>query len=96
MSDLADLIQKASDDFDRRTSERHEMGAQKYGPLKFLGANVIEEAMEELLDLSNYARYMYIKLALMNERIDEELGEEDVHIEFGKIISGKPTLSSDG
>jgi hypothetical protein len=44
-----------------------EMGAEKYGPVKFLSVDTFEEAMQELLDLNNYSRMLYIKLYLLRE-----------------------------
>jgi hypothetical protein len=58
-------IQHLSDMFDAECQARHEMGAEKYGPVKFMTVNSIEEAMAEIVDLANYARYTYIKLALL-------------------------------
>lgn len=60
-----DLIQQMSDLFDRECQMRHIMGEEKYGPVKFMTVNSIEEAMAEIVDLANYARYTYIKLALL-------------------------------
>jgi hypothetical protein len=74
--DLADLITEANEAFNVQLQERHAMGAEKYGPFKFLSANTIEEAMFELIDLGNYARYTFIKLYLMNAQLDEKLGED--------------------
>jgi hypothetical protein len=48
-----------------RCQERIEKGQEKYGPFKFLGADLIEEAMQEVLDLNNYARFLYIKLFIL-------------------------------
>lgn len=95
MSDLTDAIQKASDLFEQMTVERHELGQQKYGPFKFLGANTVEEAMFELVDLSNYARYTFIKLALMNEQLDATLADQGISIGPDSLISSKPTMSTD-
>lgn len=50
---------------------RHTMGEQKYGPGKFLQANTVEEALFEIVDMANYLRYTFIKLMLLNERLDE-------------------------
>jgi hypothetical protein len=67
-----------SAEFDRQTLYRHEQGAEKYGPLKFLGVDTIQEAIEEVLDLSNYMRYTYVKLRLLQEALAEK-----VTMEFG-------------
>lgn len=60
-----ELIQKLSEKFDEMCQRRHEMGHDKYGPVKFLEVNALGEAMNEVIDLANYARYTWIKLALL-------------------------------
>ena len=75
---VANLIEEASNEFDRLCQERHERGAEKYGPLKFLTANTLEEAMEEVLDLGNYARYTYIRLYMLNAQLDEKFGDSGI------------------
>jgi hypothetical protein len=69
--DLADLVQKLSEEFDTQTIERHKLGAEKYGPFAFFNKDMFEEAMAEVLDLSNYARYAYIKLRLIQLQLAE-------------------------
>jgi hypothetical protein len=73
---LAQLINAANNEYDERTQERHDEGADKYGPLKFLTVNTLEEAMQEVLDLGNYARYTYIRLWLLNHMLDDAYGED--------------------
>lgn len=60
------LIQALSDQFDVECQTRHEMGQKKYGPVKFLEVNAAHEAMAEVVDLANYARYLWIKLAILS------------------------------
>lgn len=48
------------------------MGAKEYGPTGFLQADTLRMAMEEVIDLANYARYTYIRLALLKEGFQEE------------------------
>lgn len=64
---IADRIQELNEEFDQRTFERHEMGEEKYGAGTWLGVDTIESAMEEVLDLANYARYTYVKLGLLRD-----------------------------
>lgn len=66
--DLTELLQGLSEEFDSRCDQRHKMGAQKYGPGKFLEVDTFEEAMQEIIDLANYARYTYIRLRLLQIR----------------------------
>lgn len=69
-----ELLQRASDEFDRWCQERHARGAQEYGETNFLKVDTLEMAMEEVADLANYARYTFIKLWLLQEfsRGDQE------------------------
>lgn len=91
---IAEAIAEASLIFDQMCQERHTKGAEKYGPLKFLSANTLEEAMEEVVDLANYARYTFIKLWWMNQQIDEATAKyQDTPI--GDIVSGKPKLAGE-
>jgi hypothetical protein len=71
---LVELISEASASFDAQVQARHDLGAEKYGPVAFLGKNTVEEAMHELLDLANYARYTYIKMYLLAFQLEERLG----------------------
>jgi hypothetical protein len=66
------IIQKLSDEFDNFCEDRHTKGADKYGPFKFLGADVIQETLEEIADMANYARYQYIKLRMLQVRLSED------------------------
>lgn len=91
--DLAQLIQQANEEFDRRVQERHDAGAEKYGPFTFFEKNTVEESMQEVLDLANYARYTFIKLWLMNEALDRALGDDPVTVGEG-FFSGKPNIAT--
>lgn len=71
-----DLLQRLSDEFSDLTEQRHAMGASQYGPTKFLSVDTVNMAAEELADLANYARYLYIKLRI----IEESLHERGVHL----------------
>lgn len=64
------FVQEATAEFFQRMQERHEMGQEKYGPVKFVEANTLNEAEEEVIDMANYAMYTYIKLRLLNLSID--------------------------
>lgn len=69
------VLQDLSDEFDRLCAERHEAGAEKYGPLKFAGADTLEEALQEVLDMANYVRYTYIKLRLLQMSVENIIGD---------------------
>lgn len=69
--DLAELLAAADLDFVTQSAERMDMGAKKYGPLKFLEVDTFEEAMQELLDLNNYSRMLYIKLYMLRASVQK-------------------------
>lgn len=66
-----DLLQQLSDEFSDLADQRHEMGAEQYGPVKFLTVDTIRMAAEELADLANYSRYLYMKLRIIEESLRE-------------------------
>lgn len=75
------LLDAASERFDDMCQERWTEGAEKYGPLRFLEADTIEMALEELADLSNYARMTFIRLELLRAQLStiprpEEVGPQ--------------------
>lgn len=80
MRDVTDIkatveaIQKASEKFDQMCAERHEMGEQEYGPVAFLENDTLQMAMEEVVDLANYARYTFVKLELLRNKMNPEGG----------------------
>jgi len=67
---FAEEVHEANEAFDQMCSDRHLMGEEKYGPVKFLDVDTIEMAMEEITDLSNYARYTFIKLWLLRDSLN--------------------------
>lgn len=71
---LVEDIKKASERFDIMCQERHEMGDQEYGPVAFLGNDTLQMAMEEIVDLANYARYTFIKLELLRQKVEASGG----------------------
>lgn len=75
-ADFLQLTQEASALFFGMMQERHLMGEQKYGPIKFMQVNTLEEAMEELADLGNYAMYTFMKIFVLNEQLKKLVPEE--------------------
>jgi hypothetical protein len=59
-------------DVEADANTRHMEGADKYGPLKFLTADTLQEAYEEILDLMNYARYTAVKVKLLQVALAEK------------------------
>lgn len=81
---FAQMVQGLSHEYDNTTLERHEMGAEKYGPSKFLTVDTLQEALDELADLGNYIRYTWIKLRLLQESIADLVPEE---VSLGRFVS---------
>lgn len=69
---LAEKVADFSEEFDNLCQQRHEMGEKKYGPGKFLDVDTMDEALMEIVDLANYARYTYVKVRLLQDRIQRE------------------------
>jgi hypothetical protein len=65
---LNELFQQVDDE----AIARHKEGAEVYGALKFLGADTLQEALEEVLDLINYARYTAVKIKLMQSFLAQQ------------------------
>lgn len=80
----AEAIEKLSAEFDNRTFERHVMGQEKYGKFTWMENNTIEMAIEEVLDLANYARYTYVKLRLLQLHAAKMVNEIDEVSDLGK------------
>ncbi len=69
MSELEDKINEFALEYDRKTFERHVAGEEKYGPGTWLGIDTLQHAMDEVLDLGNYAKFTYIKLRMLQENL---------------------------
>jgi hypothetical protein len=76
MSDLSEIFQELSGDFDKLTQDRHDEGAKEYGVFTFLGNDVIRMMAEELADTANYCRYQFIKLMLLQDSLVTQLEEK--------------------
>jgi hypothetical protein len=85
---IQEALADADDAFIRGSVARMELGEDKYGPLKFLEVDTVEEAMNEALDLANYARFIYIKLFLL-QRATNRLATRDPRTDTQGFISFK-------
>jgi hypothetical protein len=65
-------ISTFNEEFSRLAQQRHDMGAEKYGPVKFMEVDSLNEAAEELVDFANYARYTFIKIRLLQAYLAEQ------------------------
>jgi hypothetical protein len=79
---FAEIIVAMNVEFDDRTLARHAMGAETYGPGKFLLVDTMEEALDEICDLANYARYTFIKMRLLQEQIQQAMADTPESTEF--------------
>jgi hypothetical protein len=66
-------MQQLADEFEKLCQQRHEMGAKQYGPVAFLQNDMITFISEELADICNYSKYMYVKLRLFEEMYESSL-----------------------
>lgn len=69
------LVESLSNEFDAYCQKRHDFGEQKYGPVRFAEVDTLEMAIEEVIDLANYARYTFVKLRLVQEHLKASLEE---------------------
>jgi len=94
---MKEVVQEALADADEAfihgSVARMELGEDKYGPLKFLEIDTVEEAMNEALDLANYARFIYIKLYLL-QRATNRLAAKDPRTDTQGFISFKEMFQS--
>jgi hypothetical protein len=72
------------EEYNQSAAKRHEMGSRKYGENTFLTIDTIQHAIDEVLDLGNYAKYTYVKLRLLQMGL-----LENVHAD-GSVAVGKP------
>jgi len=47
---------------------RQNEGAREYGELAFLGNDMVQFIQEELVDMANYARFLFMKLTILKEQ----------------------------
>lgn len=66
-------LHEIEDDFMQLVEERRETGEKEYGAFKFLEKDTFEMAYEELADFANYALFTFIKLRLLEERINSAI-----------------------
>lgn len=72
--EFLEYVQECSDKFDKLCQERHESGQKEYGQFTFLSNDVVRMMLEELADTVNYCRYQSIKLMILQEHIENDLG----------------------
>lgn len=90
-SEMQELLAKADQAFLTESQARLSKGEEQYGALAFLSVDTLEEAMQEVLDLANYARFTYIKLFLLQEYIDK-VQKEHPAVDNGGFVPMKDFL----
>lgn len=82
--ELAEVINRFSEMFDDLCVQRHKIGQERYGPLTFLGNDVIRMMAEELADTANYCRMQFVKIMMLQahltNELEDEVGDADVTI----------------
>jgi hypothetical protein len=67
---------------------RYDAGQQKYGPNTYLNIDTLQHAIDEVVDLFNYARFTYVKLRLLQEGLVNSLREDgQVTYPMGKVAT---------
>lgn len=66
-----EVVAEADIAFLEMTQDRYLMGAEKYGPVRYLEIDSIQMALEEVADLANYARFTWIKLWLLQQKLNQ-------------------------
>jgi hypothetical protein len=93
--DLEELLNEKADAFDKLCEDRHFEGQKEYGAISFLGNDVVRMMLEELADTTNYCRMQGIKLLILQERLEEQVGQgmigEDINMDFTPFKGTKET-----
>ena len=92
-SEMTVLLEQLNNEFFDLCEVRHNEGAKEYGSLNFLNVNLPEFIYEEMADIANYTRFLYIRVRLLEELANERgidlsaafTGEvrEDDNVSFG-------------
>lgn len=78
---VIDIVNGLGEEFDSLCQARHDIGEEKYGPLTWMGNDVVRMMIEELADTANYCRYQAIKLMLLQTQLEVELANGSIGAE---------------
>lgn len=78
-----ELAQQLSDTYDALLQDKHDVGHEKYGAVRFLQVDSLGMGMDEIVDLGNYARFAFIKMAML------QAGVLQFEAEFGAFLRHK-------
>ncbi len=86
--EVAEYLNELSLRFTTLMAERHAAGQEEYGAFTFLGNDVVRMMLEELADTANYCRMQAVKLMMLQDTLEESLGDgvydpEKADIEIG-------------
>ena len=62
-----EMLERLNLQFFELCEQRHNQGAEEYGPLHFLDVDLPTFIYEEIADIANYARFLYIRVRLLEE-----------------------------
>ena len=62
-----EMMEQFNSEFFDLCELRHNIGAEEYGALNFLEVNLPEFIYEEMADIANYSRFLYIRIRLLEE-----------------------------
>lgn len=71
MNVTEELLQKLHEEFEELTYARHQRGAEEYGPVNYLKVDLPQFIYEEMADIANYARYLYVRVRILEEAARE-------------------------
>jgi hypothetical protein len=78
VSEFEDKLNEYAREFDEKCHERHVEGEKKYGAGTWLGIDTLQHAMDEVLDLGNYARFTYCKLRMIQDNLATILADRSI------------------
>ncbi len=70
-SEVLKMMEAFNSEFFDLCEVRHNTGADEYGAFNFLNVNLPEFIYEEIADIANYARFLYIRVRLLEETARE-------------------------
>lgn len=73
--EAAEYMNELSMRFTHLMAERHQAGQEEYGAFTFLGNDILRMMLEELADVANYCRLQAVKLMILQDTLEEQLGD---------------------
>jgi hypothetical protein len=61
------MLKDGQDELNEKLAARMARGAEEYGELAFLDRNTINEVMEEIADVINWATFVYLKMYMVRQ-----------------------------